>query len=76
MTHLFFVRRKPAFVPAYRNHDVMSPMLAAKIAAVVIQPRMFMPSVFTRLPMIRRLFVMSMMSNSNGGVEKPCTMPE
>ena len=26
--------------------------------------------------MILRLFVMSMISNNNGGVEKPCTMPE
>ena len=64
------------FIPAYQNHDAISPMLAAKIAAVVIQPRTFIQNVFTRLPMIRRLLVMSMMSNSNGGVEKPCTIPE
>jgi hypothetical protein len=66
----------PFLLPlTHQNHDVMRPILAAKMAAVVIQPRIFIPRVFTRLPMIRRLFVISMMSNSNGGVENPCTIP-
>ena len=51
-------------------------MLAAKIAAVVIQPRTFSHKVLVRTPMIFRLLVINMIINNNGGVEKPCTMPE
>ena len=58
----------------YINHVATSPAVAAKMAIVVIQPRMFIPRVFTRLPMIFRLLVINMMSNSSGGVEKPCTI--
>ena len=70
-TRLTFLFTKP-----HHTDETISPMLAAKIAAVVIQPRMFIPRLFTRLPMMRRLLVISMISNSKGGVEKPCTIPE
>lgn len=69
--------KSSAGAPAYhKNHVATRPAVAAKIAAVVIQPRMFMPRLFTRSPMILRLLVINMISNSSGGVEKPCTMPE
>lgn len=41
------------------------------MAAVVAQPRMLVLWLFTWSPMILRLFVISMMSSSKGGVEKP-----
>ncbi len=53
-----------------------SPIEAAKIATVVIQPSTLSQNVFTRLPMILRLFVINMIINNSGGVEKPCTTPE
>jgi hypothetical protein len=57
------------------NQVATSPMLAAKIAATVIQPRTFIAGLFTWSPMIRRLFVIGRISSSSGGVENPCTIP-
>ena len=54
---------------------ITSPMVAANIAAVVSQPRTFIGQVFTHLPMMRRLLVMSITSSMRKGVENPCTMP-
>ena len=48
-----------------------SPIEAAKIATVVIQPRTLSQKLFTLWPMILRLLVINMISNSNGGVENP-----
>ena len=55
---------------------ITSPIVAANIAAVVSQPRIFIARVLTHLPMILRLLVMSMTINIRNGVETPCTIPE
>ena len=49
--------------------------MAAKMAAVVIQPRTFMARVFTQRPMIFLLLVISITKSSRKGVEQPCTIP-
>ena len=41
------------------------------MAAVVIQPSMFMAGPFTRLPMMAGLFVIRMINSIRGGVENP-----
>ena len=52
-----------------------SPVVAAKMAAVVAHPRIVIPRPLTASPMIAGLPVMRMISNIKGGVEKPCTIP-
>jgi hypothetical protein len=69
VTARFTVRR------SYMNHVHTRPAVAAKIAAVVVQPRTLIARPLTAGPMIRRLLVMRMMSSISGGVEKPWTMP-
>jgi hypothetical protein len=51
-------------------------MLAEKIATIVIQLNTLVSRLFTRSPMIVRLFVINRINSINGGVEKPCTMPD
>ncbi len=51
-----------------------SPAVAAKIAAVIIQPSMLIDRPFTRLPMMAGLFVIRIINSMRGGVEKRCTI--
>jgi hypothetical protein len=53
------------------NQLAIKPALAAKITAVVIQPRTLIATPFTLSPTIPRLLVMSRMRSSKGGVENP-----
>src|SRR4051812_5690180 len=59
--------------PRYKNHVATKPTLALKIATTVTHPRIFRGVEFTLSPMMARLLVINMISNSSGGVEKPCT---
>jgi hypothetical protein len=52
------------------NQVTTSPTDAAKIATVVIQPRTLSQKVFTRLPMILRLFVINMISKDATGLSR------
>jgi hypothetical protein len=52
------------------NQVITSPTDAAKIATVVIQPRTLSQKVFTRLPMILRLFVINMISKDATGLSR------
>src|SRR5207302_8757090 len=60
----------------HRHQLRTSPTLAAKIAPVVIHPKILRARLLTCAPIILRLFVISMISSRRGGVEKPCTMPD
>ncbi len=48
-------------------------MVAAKIAAVVIQPKTLMARPFTRSPIMAGLLVINIISSISGGVENPWT---
>jgi hypothetical protein len=65
-----------ALEAGYKNQETTSPALAAKIAPMVTHPSMFSQMLLTLSPMMAGFVVISMMSSSSGGVEKPCTMPE
>ena len=50
------------------NQLATKPALAAKIAAVVIQPSILIARPFTLSPMMARLLVINIISSSSGGV--------
>ncbi len=67
---------KEPTVTGYTNQVMTSPIEVAKIAIIVTHPSIFIARLFTRLPMMTRLLVMSMINNIRGGVENPCTIPD
>jgi len=68
-------KEQTAIALGYMNQLAIRRRLATKIAAVVIQATKLRARLLTLSPMMRRLLVITTISNSSGGVEKPWITP-